>query len=115
MEFISDSIVSCQLAAFVASIPSLCVVGSPVSMRNKPGKYLSGGWDSLSYRCGMTGLAGSSAILLHTFELGSSDPIGVIVDLLLECSASMAPSVLRGLADRKADLVCYAGPSKRSG
>jgi hypothetical protein len=59
----------------------------------------------------MTRLAGSSAIVLHTSELGSSDPVGLIVALLLEFSVSTAPSVLRGLADRETDLMCCARPS----
>jgi hypothetical protein len=39
MEFISDSIASWQLAASVASIASCYVVGSPASLKNRPGEY----------------------------------------------------------------------------
>jgi hypothetical protein len=115
IEFISDSIASCQLAASITFIASRYVIGSPTSVKNKPGKYLSGGCDSRSDRRGMTGLAGSSAIVLHTSELGSSDPVGLIVALLLGFSSGTAPSVLKGLADREADLVCCVGPSKGVG
>jgi hypothetical protein len=72
MEFIFDFIASCQLAAFVALIASLYVVGSPASVKNKLGEYLSGGCDNLSDRHGMIGLAGSGAIVLRTSEVGSS-------------------------------------------
>jgi hypothetical protein len=115
MEFISDSIAGRQLAASVAFMASRYVVGSPAFVKNKPGEYLSDGCDSLSDPRGMTGLAGSSAIVLRTFELGSFDPVGLIVALLLGFSLGTAPSVLRGLADRETDLVCCAGPSKGVG
>jgi hypothetical protein len=83
MEFISDSIASRQLAASVAWIASRYIVGLPASVRNKLGENLSGGCDSRSDQQGTLGLAGSSAIVLHTFELGLSDPVGPIVALLL--------------------------------
>jgi hypothetical protein len=44
-------------------------------------------------------------------ELGSAELVGSVVVVLLEFSASTAPSILRELADREADLVCCAGPS----
>jgi hypothetical protein len=112
MEFISDSIASRQLVASVALIGSRYVVGSPASMKNKPGEYLSGGCDSHFNRCGMIGLASSSAIILNMSELCSSDLVRLIIALLLGFSSSTAPSVLRGLADCEDDLVSYAGPSK---
>jgi hypothetical protein len=115
MEFISDSIASRQLAAFVAFIVSRYVIGSPASVKNKPGEYLLGGCDSPSNRRGMTGLAGSSAIILRTSQLGSSDLIGLIVALLLGLSSGTTPSVLRGLAGPEANLVCCDGPSKGVG
>jgi hypothetical protein len=83
MEFIFDSIASRQLAASVASIASRYVIGSPVSVKNKPGEYLSGGCDSRSDRRATTGLAGSGAIVLRTCELVSSDLVGPVVALLL--------------------------------
>jgi hypothetical protein len=112
IEFISDSIASRQLAASVAFIASRYVVGSPVFVKNKPGEYLSGGCDSHSDRRGMTGLAGSSAIVLRTSELCSSHPVGLIVALLLGFSLGTAPSVLRGFVDCEVDLVCCAGSSE---
>jgi hypothetical protein len=105
MDFISDSIASRQLAASVAFIASHYVVGSPTSVKNKSREYLSNGCDNRSDRRGTTGLAGSSAIVLCTSELGSSDPIGLIVALLLGFSSDTAPLVLRGLVDREDDLV----------
>jgi hypothetical protein len=83
MESISHPIASRQLAASVAFIASRYVIGSPVSVKNKPGEYLSGGCDSRSDRQGTAGLAGSGAIILRTCKLGSSDPVGQIVALLL--------------------------------
>jgi hypothetical protein len=115
MELISDSIASHQLAASIAFIASRYVVGSPASLKNKQGEYLSGGCDSRSDRRRTIGLAGSSAIVLRTSELGSSDPVGLILALLLGFSSVTAPSVLRGLANRESDLVCCAGPSKGVG
>jgi hypothetical protein len=78
MEFIRS-----QQVASVAWIASRYVVGSPASVKNKPGENLSGGYDSRSDRRETTGLAGSSAIVLRTSELGSSNPVGQIVALLL--------------------------------
>jgi hypothetical protein len=115
MEFISDSIESRQLAASVALIASWYVLGSPASVKNNPGENLSGGYDNRSDRRGTTGLTSSSAIVLRTSEHGSSDPVGLIVALLLGCSSDTAPSLLRGLADREADLVCCVGLSKGAG
>jgi hypothetical protein len=115
MEFISDSIASCQLAASVALIASWYVVGSPASIKNKPGENLSRGCDSRSDQQGTTGLAGSSVIVLRTSKLVSSNPVGLIVALLLGCSSDTAPSVLRGLTNSEADLVCRAGLSKGAG
>jgi F0F1-type ATP synthase assembly protein I len=53
----------------------------------------------------MTGLAGSGTIVLRASELCSSDPVELIVALLLGFSSGTVPSVLRGLADRETDLV----------
>jgi hypothetical protein len=83
MEFISDSIASRQLASSVAWIASQYVMGSPASVRNKPGENLSGGCESNFDRRGTIGLASYGAIVLRTFEHVSSDPIGPIVPLLL--------------------------------
>jgi hypothetical protein len=115
MEFMSYSIASFQLAVSVALIASLYVVGSPASVKNRPGEYLSGGCDNRSDRRGTTGLAASGAVVLRTSELGSKELAGSVVGVVLRFSAGRAPSVLRGLADREADLVCCVGPSKGVG
>jgi hypothetical protein len=93
MEFNFDSIASCQLAASVDFIASRYVVGSPTSVQNKPREYLSGGCDSRCDGRGTTRLAGSSVIVPRLSKLGSSDPIELIVALLLGCSSVTASSV----------------------
>jgi hypothetical protein len=83
MEFISDSIASHKLAASVAWKTSRYVVGSPASIRNKPGENVSGGCDSRSDQRGTTRLDGSGATVLRMFEHGSSDLVRQIVIALL--------------------------------
>jgi hypothetical protein len=114
MEFIFESIASFQLATSVAPIASLYVVGSLASMKRRLGENRSGGRDSLSDRCGKTGLAGSSAVVLCTSELVSAKLVGSSIVGLLGFGVT-APSILRGWADREANLVCCAGPSNRVG
>jgi hypothetical protein len=63
----------------------------------------------------MTGIVGSGAVVLRTSEHGSAELAGCVVAALLRFSAGMTPSVLRGLADHEADLVCCARPSKGVG
>ena len=73
-------------------------VGSPASVKNIPGEYLSGGCDSLSDLRGMTGLVAQGV------DVGWSEtePFG--------CAES-EDSVLEILVTRETDLVLCVGPS----
>ena len=73
-------------------------VGSPASVKNIPGEYLSGGCDSLSDLRGMTGLVAPGV------DVGWSEaePFG--------CAES-EDSVLEMSVTRETDLVLWAGLS----
>ena len=73
-------------------------VGSPASVRNILGEYLSGGCDSLSDLRGMTGLVAPGVDV----EWSEAKPFG--------CAES-EDSVLEMSVTRETDLVLWAGPS----
>ena len=98
MECISDSIARCHVAESAVADASSYDVGSPASVKNIPGEYLSGGCDSLSDLRGMTGLVAPGV------DVGWSEaePFG--------CAES-EDSVLEMSVTRETDLVLCAGLS----
>jgi hypothetical protein len=104
IEFISDSIANCQLAASVALIAFVYVVGLLASVKKRLGENRSGGCNSLSDQCVKTRLAGSSVVVLRTSELISVELARSAAVGLLGFGV-IVPSVLGGWADHEADLV----------
>ena len=95
---ISDSIAKCQVAESVVADASSYDVGSPASVKNIPGEYLSGGNDSLSDLRGMTGLVTPGV------DVGWSEAE------TFGC-AELEDSVLQMSVTRETDLMLWAGLS----